>query len=156
MWLSELSVGLWTKGSLVCSPVRAHAWVVDQVPRRGCVRSNHTLMFLPLSFSLPLFLKINNKIFKKIKNIGIGGWTNSMPYAQDPTRWTGFEDGGKEIPSSTLALSNIRKDRIFMSEGRLLWSAFCLSSQCASSQHAMQDEEPPGLRNWANSCPHTC
>ena len=32
---------------------RAHAWVVGQVPWRGCIRGNHTLMFLSLSFFLP-------------------------------------------------------------------------------------------------------
>ena len=53
MWLSGLRSGLWTKGSLVRFPVRAHAWVVGQVLSRGCTRSNHTLMFLSLSFSLP-------------------------------------------------------------------------------------------------------
>ena len=40
--------------------VRAHAWVAGQVPSGGCVRGNHTLMFLSLSFSpLPLCLNIN-------------------------------------------------------------------------------------------------
>ena len=43
--------GLRTKGSPVRFPVRAHARVVDQVPSKGCVRGNHTLMFLSLSFS---------------------------------------------------------------------------------------------------------
>ena len=38
---------------LVRFPVRAHARVVGQIPRRGCVRGNHTLMFFSLSFSLP-------------------------------------------------------------------------------------------------------
>ena len=47
---SVLSADLGTKGSLV-SQVRAHAWVVGQVPSRGCLRSNHTLIFL---FPLPL------------------------------------------------------------------------------------------------------
>ena len=51
--------GLWTKGSLVLFPVRAHAWVAGQVPSRGCMRGSHTLMFLSLSPSLPLSLKIN-------------------------------------------------------------------------------------------------
>ena len=46
-------------------PVRAHTWVAGQDPSRGCVRGNHTLMFLSLSFSsLPLFLKIN-KLLKR-------------------------------------------------------------------------------------------
>ena len=36
-------------------PVRAHAWVVGQIPSRGCMRGNHTLMFLPVTlFLLPL------------------------------------------------------------------------------------------------------
>ena len=49
-----------TKGSLVRFPVRAHSWVVDQVPSGGHERGNHTLMFLSLSFSFPsLSLKIN-------------------------------------------------------------------------------------------------
>ena len=51
VWLSGLSAGLQTKGSLVHFPVRAHAWLVGQVPSRGCTRGNHTLMFL--STSLP-------------------------------------------------------------------------------------------------------
>ena len=57
--LSGLSAGLRTKGSLVRFPVRAHAWVVGQVPSSGCVRSNHTLMFLSLSFSFPSPLSKN-------------------------------------------------------------------------------------------------
>ena len=47
-----LSAGLWIKGLLVWFLVRAYAWVSGQVPSRGCTRSNHTLMFLSLSFSL--------------------------------------------------------------------------------------------------------
>ena len=39
-------------GSPVRFPVRAHAWVVSQVPSRGHMRGNHK--FLSLSFSLPL------------------------------------------------------------------------------------------------------
>ena len=62
MWLSGLSAGLGTRGSLVRFPVRAHAWAAGQVPSRGHVRGNHTLMFLSLSFSLPSpSLKINKK-----------------------------------------------------------------------------------------------
>ena len=52
VWLSELSAGLQTKGSPIQFPVRAHAWVEGQVPSRGCLRGNHTVMFLSLSFSL--------------------------------------------------------------------------------------------------------
>ena len=61
VWLSGLTVGLQTKGSLVRFPVRAHAWVAGQVPSRGCMRGNHTLMFLSLSFSFlsPLSKTIN-------------------------------------------------------------------------------------------------
>ena len=59
VWLSGMSTGLQTKGSQVQFPVRAHAWVVGQVPSRGSVRGNHTLMFPPLSPSLPLSLKTN-------------------------------------------------------------------------------------------------
>ena len=66
VWLSGLSAGLRTKELLVQFPVRAHAWIVDQVPSGGLVRGNHTLMFLSLSFSLPSPLSKNkiNKIFK--------------------------------------------------------------------------------------------
>ena len=53
VWLSGLSAGLRIKGSPVRFPVRAHAWVVGQVPSMGCMRGNYTLMFLSLSFSLP-------------------------------------------------------------------------------------------------------
>ena len=66
VWLNGLSVGLGTKGLLVGFPVGAHTWVVGQVPSRGHVRGNHTLMFLSLSFSLPLKI---NKILKKKKTI---------------------------------------------------------------------------------------
>ena len=57
-----LSTSLWTDGLLVRSPVGAHAWVVGQVSNRGHMRGNHTLMFLFLSPTLLLCLKIN-KIF---------------------------------------------------------------------------------------------
>ena len=53
VWLSGLRASLWTKGSLVRFLVRAHAWVVCQVPRSGRMRGNHTLMLLTLSFSFP-------------------------------------------------------------------------------------------------------
>ena len=52
VWLSGLSAGLRTKGSLAQFPVRTHAWVVGQVSSRGA-RSSHMLMFLSLSFSFP-------------------------------------------------------------------------------------------------------
>ena len=59
VWLSGSSAGLGIKGLSVWSPYRAHAWVVGQVPSRGSARSNHTLMFLSLSFSLPSPLSKN-------------------------------------------------------------------------------------------------
>ena len=52
VWLSGLSVGLQTKALPVWFPVRAHAWVAGQVPSWGCMRGNHILTFLFLSFSL--------------------------------------------------------------------------------------------------------
>ena len=63
VWLSGLSTSLWNKGSPVWFRIRAHAWVVGQVPRRGCIRGNHTLIFLSLFFSLPFPLS-KNKINK--------------------------------------------------------------------------------------------
>ena len=57
MWLNGLSASLHTKGLLVRFPVRAHAWVVGQVPGRGRVRDNHTLMFLSFSVPSPLSKK---------------------------------------------------------------------------------------------------
>ena len=65
VWLSGLSAGLWTKRSPVQFPVRAHAWVADQVPRWGHARGNWSMSLLhidvspSLSPSLPLSLKIN-------------------------------------------------------------------------------------------------
>ena len=47
-----LGAGLRTKGSPVQFPVRAHAWVVGQVPSRGRTRGNHTLLFLFLSLKI--------------------------------------------------------------------------------------------------------
>ena len=48
------------KGWLVGFPVRAHAWVTGQVPRGDVWEAtNGTLMFLFLSPSLPLSLKVN-------------------------------------------------------------------------------------------------
>ena len=58
VWLSGLR-GLRTIGSPVQFPVRAHAWVADQVPSMGHSRGNHAWMFLFLSFSFPSPLKIN-------------------------------------------------------------------------------------------------
>ena len=65
LWLSGLSAGLQTRGSRVRFPVRAHAWVVGQVPNGQCLRGNHTLMFLSLSFILPsISPKINKQTNK--------------------------------------------------------------------------------------------
>ena len=50
VWLSGLSTDLQTKGSPVQFPVKTHAWVVGQVPSRGCERQPH------IDVSLPLFL----------------------------------------------------------------------------------------------------
>ena len=62
VWLSGLSACLQTKGSLVQFLVRAQAWVVGQVPSRGCMRSNYTLMFLSRYFSIPSPLCIHTYI----------------------------------------------------------------------------------------------
>ena len=59
VYLSGLSMSLQTKGLLVWFPVRTHAWVVGQPPSRGCLRGNHTLMFLSLFFSFPSPLSKN-------------------------------------------------------------------------------------------------
>ena len=40
------------KGLQVQFPIRVHAWVSGQVPSEESMKGNHTLMFLPLSFSL--------------------------------------------------------------------------------------------------------
>ena len=69
MWLSGLSAGLRIKGSLVWFPVRAHAWVVGQVPSAGWGAQEATThwCFSPsLSSSITLCLKIN-KIFERKK-----------------------------------------------------------------------------------------
>ena len=57
--LRGLSTGLRTRGWLVRFPVRAHAWVVVQVPSRGHERGNHTLIFLFLYSSFPSPLSKN-------------------------------------------------------------------------------------------------
>ena len=62
VWLSGLRAGLQTKGLLDWFPIRARAWVAGWVPSRGCARSNHTLMFLSLSFSPPSPLSKNKQI----------------------------------------------------------------------------------------------
>ena len=54
--LSGLSTSLKTKRSPVRFPVRAHAWVVGQVPIWGCVRGNQSMFLWHIDVSLPLFL----------------------------------------------------------------------------------------------------
>ena len=67
-WCSSgIECGLRTKGSQVRFPAGAHAWVAGQVPTRGHMRGNHTLIFLSLSFSLPSSLS-KNKMLKKISH----------------------------------------------------------------------------------------
>ena len=59
VWFNGLSAGLRTKGLPAQFPVRACAWVASQVIGTVHARGNHTLMFLSLSPSRPLCLKIN-------------------------------------------------------------------------------------------------
>ena len=59
VWLSGLSAGLQTKGSLVRFLGRAHAWVAGQILGGVRSRGDHTLTFLSLSFSLPSPLSKN-------------------------------------------------------------------------------------------------
>ena len=80
VWLSGLSTGLQIKGSLVWFPVRAHAWIAGQVPRRGVCE---TLMFLFLSFSFPSPLSKNKyiKSLKKKKKTSVGNTSKDIdPY----------------------------------------------------------------------------
>ena len=65
VWLSGLSASLQTKGSLVWFPVRAHAWVIGQVPSRGAhERQLHIDVSLPLFLPpFPFLKKYINKIF---------------------------------------------------------------------------------------------
>ena len=66
MSLSGLVIVPLTKRSPVQFLVRAHTWVVGQVPSRGHARDNHTLMFLSL--------KITFKKSKKKKADQRIGW----------------------------------------------------------------------------------
>ena len=54
-----IECGLRNKGSPVRFPARAHSWVAGQVPTTGPSRSNHTLIFLSLSFPLSSLLSKN-------------------------------------------------------------------------------------------------
>ena len=69
MWLSGLSAGLWTKGSPVQFPVRAHAWLWARFPAGGAGEATTYWCFSPcLSPSLPPLSKNKpNKILKKEK-----------------------------------------------------------------------------------------
>ena len=70
MWLSGLSAGLQTKGSWVRFPVRAHAWVVGQVPSEGALeRQPHSDVSLPLSLLSPL--SKNKFFFFKRKSLAV-------------------------------------------------------------------------------------
>ena len=53
---------LQTKGLWVRFPVRAHAWVMGQVPSGGHMGGNHTLMFLSFSLSFPSPLSKDKEI----------------------------------------------------------------------------------------------
>ena len=50
VWLRGSSAVHKPKGPRFESQISAHAWVANQVPSRGCARSNHTLIFLFLFF----------------------------------------------------------------------------------------------------------
>ena len=67
VWLSGLSNGLQSKGLLLRSPVRAHAWVAGWIPSWGSMRGNHTLMFLSLFLSPFPSLKIKYFFKNKVK-----------------------------------------------------------------------------------------
>ena len=60
VWLSGLSAGLQTKRSLVQSLVKAHGWVVGQVPTSpvggGGTRDNQEMCLSHIDVSLPFFL----------------------------------------------------------------------------------------------------
>ena len=65
VWLSGLSAGLWTKGSQVLFPVRAHVWVPGSVPVELVQEATDqcfslTSMFLSLSLSPSFLLPLNS------------------------------------------------------------------------------------------------
>ena len=57
-----------------------------QVPRGGPVRGNHTLMFVSLSSSLPLSLKINKYFF--IKRVRTISFYLYVGYKTESNKWT--------------------------------------------------------------------
>ena len=66
VWVSGLSTGLQTERSPIRFPVRAPAWVAGQITGEGVWEAtdrcfSYTLMFSPLSFSLPSPLSKINK-----------------------------------------------------------------------------------------------
>ena len=61
LWLSGLSAGLWTKRSLVWSPVRAHAWVVGQVPSCVMWEATYQSIYLILMFLSPFLPPFKKK-----------------------------------------------------------------------------------------------
>ena len=106
MWLSGLSAGLQNKGSLVLFPVRAQAWVVGQLPSRGHLRGNHTLMFFSLSFSLLSPLSKNKLIKYFFKKRKVGEPRPEASCSQH-RRWPGCRlpvgTDASSAPSTTLA-----------------------------------------------------
>ena len=74
LWLSGLSAGLWTKRLLVWFPVRAHAWVVGQVPSWGRARGNWWLCISCTSMFLSLFSPLCKK--KKKACDGVHCWSD--------------------------------------------------------------------------------
>ena len=56
VWLSGLNTSLGAKRSLVQFPLRAHAWVVGQIPSWGHVIGNRMMYLSHIDVSLPLFL----------------------------------------------------------------------------------------------------
>ena len=62
VWLSGLNASLQTERSPVQFPVRARAWITDQVLSWGCARGNWSIFLLHIDVSLPLFLPSSSSI----------------------------------------------------------------------------------------------
>ena len=94
-------------------PSQAHAWIASQVPGGRCMRGNHTLMFLFLSFCLPSPLSKNKEIksLKKQKFSIHNSFTeiSHSPNAETVTEFTGkmmtISLPGAEIQESKMYLS---------------------------------------------------
>ena len=56
VWLSGLNTGLQSERLLVRFPVRAHGWVMGQVPSWRRARGNKLMFLSHVDVSLPLFL----------------------------------------------------------------------------------------------------